>query len=366
MPRIALLTDTMRGGGAERVMAILANELARRGIPVDLLLIRAEGEYLSQLSPTVRIVPLGSTRIATSVWPLARYLRRERPQCLLSTLTAVNLAAVAAHRIARSPARLLVRQATTLSASVPGAPKRQDKALPWLVRRGYPMADCIIAVSRGVARDLETSLGLPGERIEVIYNPIIDGELPRLAAQDASHPWLSDPAEPLVLAVGRLTRAKNYELLLRAFALLRKELPARLLILGEGEERESLTRLAQQLAVEPWVAMPGFVANPFAYMSKASALAMSSAWEGLPGVLIQALACGCPVVSTDCPHGPREVLDSGRIGRLVPVEDPAALCAGLAAAIRGELRAAEPEWLAQFSTATVVRRYLQVMGVEAA
>lgn len=346
-------------------MAILANELAQRGFPVDLLLIRAEGEYLSQVSPAVRIVPLGSLRIATSVGPLARYLRRARPQCLLSTLTAVNLAAVAAHRITRSSARLLLRQATTLSASVPGAPKRRDKTLPWLVRRGYPMADCIIAVSKGVARDLEASFGLRDTRIEVIYNPIIDGELPRLATQAAPHPWLSDPDQPLVLAVGRLTRAKNYALLLRAFALLRKELPARLLILGEGEERESLTRLAQQLAVESWVAMPGFVANPFAYMSKASALAMSSAWEGLPGVLIQALACGCPVVSTDCPHGPREVLDNGRIGRLVPVDDPSALCAGLAAAIRGELRPAEPEWLAQFSTSAVVQRYLQVMEVEA-
>lgn len=355
----------MRGGGAERVMAILANELVQRGFPVDLLLVRAEGDYLSQLSPAVRVVPLGSTRIATSVWPLARYLRRTRPQCLLSTLTAVNLAAVAAHRLARSPARLLLREATTLSVAIPGASSRL-KILPWLVRRGYPAADRIVAVSKGVAGDLETSLGLPGDRIEVIYNPIIDQELPRLAGQAAPHPWLSDPSQPLVLGVGRLTRAKNYALLLHAFALLRKQVPARLLILGEGEERESLGQLARRLEVEPWVAMPGFEANPFAYMAKASAFAMSSAWEGLPGVLIQALACGCPVVSTDCPHGPREVLDDGRIGRLVPVDDPAALSAGLVAAIRGELQPAEPDWLAQFSTATVIDRYLHVMGVQAA
>ena len=364
--RIALFTDSMMGGGAERVMAILANELVGRGIAVDLLLVRAVGEYLSQLSPVVHVVELPASRIATSVVPLARYLRQARPQCLLSTLTAVNLVALLAHRLSRSPARMVLREASTLSIAARSTPRLKDRVLPHLAKRAYPLADQIIAVSKGVANDLHDTWKIPRDKITVVYNPIVDADLAQLSAQPARHPWLEDPDRPLVLGVGRLTRAKNFALLLRAFALMRRQVPARLIILGEGEERAALTDLARELAIAEDVAMPGFADNPFAYMAKASVFVLSSSWEGLPGVLIQAMACGCPVVSTDCPHGPREILDEGRIGCLVPTDDPEALSAGMLAALRGELRQADPDWLAQFSTEHIIQRYLQVLGVAAA
>ena len=363
--RIALFTDSMMGGGAERVMAILANELSQRGIAVDLLLVRAIGPYLDTLSPSVHVVNLPASRIAASAIPLARYLRQARPDCLLSTLTSANLIALLAHRLARSPARLVLREASTLSAATRNGPRLKDRALPFLAKLAYPLADQIIAVSRGAANDLQSTLGIPKGKLAVIYNPILDRNLLDLAAGSIPHPWLGASDQPLVLGAGRLTRAKNFPLLLRAFARLRTEVPARLILLGEGEEREALTSLSHRLAIEPFVAMPGFADNPFAYMSRASVFALSSSWEGLPGVLIQAMACGCPVVSTDCPHGPREILDSGRFGRLVPMDDPEALYQGMAAALRGELQPADPDWMTQFSIEHVTQQFLQVLGVGA-
>lgn len=361
---IALLSSSMLGGGAERVMAILANELAKREVPVDLLLVHAVGEYLDTLSPAVNIVELPSARIVTSTLPVARYLRKIRPRCLLSTLTSVNLIALLAHTLARSDARLVLREANTPSVVGRNALRPKDRLIPILAKRAYPHADTIVAVSRGVAEDMLEHWGVPGDKIAVIYNPLIGPELKALAAEPAMHPWLSESEHPIVLAVGRLTRQKNYPLLLAAFANLIKEGPARLIILGEGEERPELELLVQQLGLGESVAMPGFESNPFAYMARASALALSSSWEGLPGVLIQALACGCPVVSTDCPSGPREILDEGRIGRLVPMDDPEALCAGMRDAIAGRLHAAGPDWLSRFSPDRVVQQYLRVMGVD--
>lgn len=361
---IALHVASMAGGGAERVIAILANEFAKRGLKVDLVLDSATGEYLSGISSQVRVVDLRAPRVAASLLPLIKYLRRERPTCLLSTLTHVNLITVAAHRLANSQARLLLREATTLSYTVNDTPyRRLRRSLPHLARLLYPFADRIIAVSNGVAADLHHTWGVSAEKIQVIYNPLISDELLSLAAQPVSHPWPNDPDCPLVLSVGRLTRAKNYPLLLRAFAKLRKTVPARLMILGEGEQRNTLEDLARDLEIHTAVAMPGFVSNPFAYMARASVLTLSSSWEGLPGVLIQAMACGCPVVSTDCPNGPREILRDGRYGRLVPLDDPDALAEAMLAAVRGELPQADPEWMSRFSAELSTQQFLTALGV---
>jgi glycosyltransferase involved in cell wall biosynthesis len=363
-PRIALFAGSLAGGGAERVIAILAQEFAKRGCKVDLVLRRATGQYLPEIPPSVRIVDLRASRAATSLLPLAKYLRGENPDCLLATLTHVNLIAVLAHQLARSRARLVLREATTLSLASRNAHNTLDRVLPYLARIAYPRADKVVAVSKGVAADLHTVWGIPLEKIEVVYNPLITDGLEALAAQPAEHPWLGDPVHPLVLAVGRLTRAKNYPLLLRSFARLRQRIPARLLILGEGEEREALLRLARELELEPYLDMPGFVRNPFSYMARASMLVLASSWEGLPGVLIQAMACGCPVVSTDCPNGPSEILDNGRFGRIVPMDDLEALCEGMLAALRGELQPADSNWLEQFSAERVTEHFLRILGVE--
>lgn len=197
--------------------------------------------------------------------------------------------------------------------------------MPWLMRWVYPWADSVVAVSQGVADDLVRTLGIDATRVKVIYNPVVDETLFDKAKQPLEHPWFKQGEPPVVLAVGRLTEQKDFETLIRAFAVVRAKRVVRLLILGEGELRFQLETLVNQLGLKDDVALPGFVANPFGYMARASVFVLSSRWEGLPTVLLEAMACGAQVVSTDCPSGPREILEDGKWGLLVPVENVSTL-----------------------------------------
>jgi glycosyltransferase involved in cell wall biosynthesis len=205
--------------------------------------------------------------------------------------------------------------------------------LPEVVNRTYPGADAVITVSSDVREDLVTAIGLKRSSVTTIHNPVVDDGLRARAQQALQHPWFTSDAVPVILAVGRLTEQKDFATLLRAFKQVHAQRKARLLILGEGKLRKDLEDLANTLGIQEDVAMPGFVENPFHYMARASVLALSSQYEGLPGVLIQALACGCPVVSTDCPGGSREILEDGKIGTLVAVGD----ADGMALAILSQL-----------------------------
>lgn len=238
--------------------------------------------------------------------------------------------------------------------------------MPRLARVFYPRAQAVIAVSQGVADDLEGLIGTGRARVLVIPNPVVTPDLTALAAAAADHPWFApEPiAPPVVLAAGRLSPQKDFPTLIRAFALLVRQRDLRLLILGEGPERAALETLIQDLGLTGRVALPGFRANPFALIARARLFVLSSAWEGLPGVLIQAMACGTPVVATDCPSGPREVLADGRYGPLVPVGDPQALAQAMGETLdqpmdSDVLRARA----ADFGLAPVTRRYLEVLGL---
>jgi glycosyltransferase involved in cell wall biosynthesis len=322
--KIALFLPSLRGGGAERVMVNLARGFVERGLRVDLVLARAEGPYLSQVPKEVRVVDLGARRVLYSLPGLVRYLRRERPQAMLSALNHANIVAIWAKLLARVQTRLVVAEHSTLSRSTENASSVRAKLLPFLIKTFYPYADAVVAVSRGVAEDLVTTTKLPMEKIKVIYNPVITPELFAKAEEPLDHPWFRPGEPPVVLGVGRLTQPKDFPTLIRAFALVRKERPARLMILGEGEERPKLEALVRELGLEEDVALPGFVENPYKYMKRAAVFVLSSRWEGLPTVLVEALALGIPVVSTDCPSGPREVLEPHE-ELLVPVGDANAL-----------------------------------------
>jgi glycosyltransferase involved in cell wall biosynthesis len=360
--RIALFLKAMGGGGAERAMAVLARELARRGHAVDFVLSRARGPLLAEIAPEVRVVDLGGKgargalacvarldggaprlllpmllrgrpKVTGALPGLVAYLRRERPHALLSTFEYNALVALWARRLSGVPTRVLVREANALSQEVSHATRSENRLLPDLIHHWYPRADAIVAVTEGVADDLARTARLPRERIATIYNGL---DLPRirdLAGEPLDHPWLAPDAPPLVLAVGRLKPQKDHATLLRAFARLRAARAARLVILGEGPERAALERLARSLGIADDVALPGFAENPFAWMARARVLALSSAWEGTANVLIEALACGCPVVGTDSPAGPAEILEKGRWGRLVPVGDDEGLAVALAATL---------------------------------
>jgi len=197
--------------------------------------------------------------------------------------------------------------------------------LPPLIRGVYPWADAIVAVSNGVADDLSSTAGIARKRITTIYNPVVTPGLQEKARATLNHPWFAPGSPPVVLGVGRLAAEKDFPTLLKAFARVRAVRKARLMILGEGRERATLEALAHELGVATDVELPGFVDNPFAYMARAAVFVLSAVWEGFGNVVVEAMACGCPVVSTDCPSGPAEIMDGGAYGSLVPVGDDAAL-----------------------------------------
>lgn len=358
---IALYLPSLRGGGAERAMVTLANGFAERGYAVDLVLAKAEGPFLPEVARKVRIVDLGARRVVSSLPGLVRYLRRERPRAMLSALNHANVIALLARRLAGVPTRLVVSERAHLSSSLGSAPSLRGRLMPWFMRRTYPWADGVVAVSAGVADDLAQAIGLPRQRIAVVYNPVVTDEVLVGAEAPLDHPWFAPGEPPVVLSAGRLTMQKDFGVLLRAFAHLRAQRPARLMILGEGELRPELESLTQQLGIHADVALPGFRDNPYAYMRRAAVFVLSSRFEGLPNALIQAMACGTPVVSTDCPSGPAEILEDGQWGRLVPVGDAAAL----AEAILATLAETNPPDVARrardFGVDQAVDGYLRVM-----
>lgn len=346
---MALLISGLGLGGVQRTMLTLAGGLADRGLAVDLLVPDDRGPFRSQIPGNVRLVNLSrwwlrlpvirdrKRRKALLMAPaIADYLRREKPVALLSASHYVNLAAIWGKEMAGGGTRLVISQRTQLSVAITNSSLpvlRRRPLLAWMTRRYYPRADAIVAVSDGVADDLADVARLPRESVITVYNPTDLAYIAGRAAEPAVHPWLADGGAPVIVAVGRLAAQKDYTTLLHAFAKLRALRPVRLIVLGEGRKRAELEGLAAELGIADAVAMPGYAENPFAALARAQLYVMSSRYEGLPGALIQALACGCKVVSTDCPSGPQEILDHGRYGRLVPVGDVALLTAALHAAL---------------------------------
>lgn len=376
---LAVFIHKLSGGGAPRRVLTLVHAFAERGQRVDLVVVSAEGPLLEQVRPDVRLVVLDSDlprlirrlkkqrlRTIASTTKLARYLRCEKPDVLLSGANHVNITAWWARQLARIPIPLVLRASNHLSGSNRN-PINKRYFRWWMGRQAYRRADAVIAVCRDVAEDIARHTGLKGSQITTIYNPTITPDLAQKATASVDHPWLAPDSPPVILGAGRLSTQKDFPTLIKAFARIRASRPARLIILGEGKKRKQLQALVHQLGVSADVALPGFVDNPFAWMSKAGVFALSSAWEGLPGVLIEALACGCPTVSTDCPGGAAEILVNGVYGPLVPVGDDKALGDAILATLDAP---PDPEFLhqraAEFSTDQAVDQYLAVLTSVAA
>jgi glycosyltransferase involved in cell wall biosynthesis len=344
-------------------MLHLARGFAERGFAVDMVLADAAGAYIKQVPPQVQVVDLGAKRVLLSLPRLVRYLQDVQPSALLSAMEHANLVAILAWRWARVPTRLVVSVHNTMSIATQHAPQSKARLIPMLARWLYPQAHRVVAVSHGVATDILHLYQLPTAKVEVIYNPVVTPELMIQSQDTVEHPWLTAGEPPIILGVGRLTAQKDFATLIRAFARVRQSHEARLIILGEGEDRPILERLVRELGLQEWVALPGFVENPYAWMRRAAVFVLSSRWEGLPTVLIEAMACGTPVVATDCPSGPREILEGGKWGKLVPVGD----AVGLAEAICQTLKEGSPSDLSirasDFSLERAVESYLQVLGL---
>lgn len=326
-------------GGVQRSMLRTATELARRGHRVDLVLNASRGALVDLVPPEVRVVDLRSRVMATAIRPLSSYLKRERPAVLLSSVCNANVAALIARRLARSDTRLVIRE-----ASAPHAQRRllsdnrRLERVYRLIPYVYPWADRIIAVSAGVAEELTRFFGIDPDAIDVVWNPVVSEEISGSASAPPGHPWLGEGEPPVILGVGRFARQKDFATLVSAFAILCRTDAARLVLIGDGPLRSELEQQVTRSGLRERVEMPGFVVNPYAWMGRAAALAVTSLWEGFGNTIAEALACGTEVVATDCPHGPAEILDGGRYGRLVPTRDPARTAQALSDVLRAEPR----------------------------
>jgi glycosyltransferase involved in cell wall biosynthesis len=360
-PRLAFFLPSLSGGGAQRVMVTLANYCVKQGFPTEMIVVKETTTYLNEVDPAIPVEFLRPKRRIQITPRLARIMRAKRFDAMLSSPR--NFPPLLVKQMCFLPTRVVIREASTNSVALKQV-KRPFKELV-AIRLGYrflyPSADAVVAPSRGVAGSLLQLSPIPIQKVHVIYNPVVSPELYEKADAPVEHPWFQPHQPPVVLAAGRLVALKGYDTLLRAFARVRQQTPVRLVILGEGPERPNLERLAAELGVAADVDMPGFDPNPFRYMKRAGVFVLSSRYEGLPNVLIQALACGCPVVSTDCPSGPSEILDGGRYGALVPVDDVEAMAGAIVRALLGQVAPAPSAWLEQFRVEVVAEQYLRVM-----
>lgn len=328
---IAIYLSDLSGGGAERLHINLASTLTAAGYDVVFLLDRQRGELLEKVPAGCTIVSLDAPRQLRAVFALARYLRRSPPDILIANMEHMNIMALAARAIARSAVRIIVSQHSTVT-ELAKRPSWQFRVLRPLYATFLRFADGIVAVSRGVCDDLARFAFLDRKRITVIYNGVIGLDHHQRAACTPEHAWFSSPG-PIVAAAGRLTVEKDFATLLQAVSQVRSEPEVRLLLLGEGPLRAELQALAKSLGIEARVSMPGFADDPLPSIRAARLLVSSSRFEGFGNILAEALGCGTPVVSTNCPYGPAEILENGRYGTLVPVGDSSALARAIEVAL---------------------------------
>lgn len=363
-PDVALFLGYIGGGGAERVMLNLGRGLIAEGLKVDLVLGKAWGPHLEKVPPEIRIVDLGASGVWATILALRNYLQESQPKSLLSALHYANEIAVWAKRLGGVSTRVVVSEHNTFSEAIQHTTKLRKILLPLFVRYFYPWADGIVAVSQGAAENLAKSTGLNSDRIQYIYNPVITPELLQKSRETLDHPWFQPGEPPVILGVGKLEAQKDFPTLIKAFAKVRQVRQVRLGILGWGPDGDRLENLIQDHGLGDDAALLGYADNPYPYMANAAVFVLSSRWEGLPTVLIEAMAVGTPVISTNCKSGAAEILAEGRYGSLVPVGDTTAMAEAILATIEGNTPAVNTLWLEQFSQKMATQEYLKILGLD--
>lgn len=358
MGHISVFLTSMKVGGAQRIALNLCRGFVRTNHSVDLVLAQAEGALLDEIPSKVSVVDLNASRVLTSIFPLKRYLEHRTPDVLYSMMTEVNIAAVVACQLTRSNPRLVISEHNTPTVS---AESTKDHLLLQLARLTYPLADHVITVSHGVRNDLLDIIDLPKDQITVIHNPIDVIHIRKKAREPFNHKWFGDPSINVIMSAGRHVPQKGFDTLIRAFSHL-NDPSLRLVILGEGQETESLRMLGRDLGIQDRIDFPGFVDNPFKYMGAADVFVLSSWYEGFGNVLIEAMSTGCPVVSTDCKSGPSEILEEGKYGPLTPVKDPKRMSTAITSVLADPID--EDALISRsddFSISTVIEQYEEVL-----
>ena len=330
--RLIFFLPNLSGGGAERVMVNFANGLATLGHTVDIVLAGEGGVNSTFVSSMVRVVELRASGCFASVIPFARHLRRSRPDVVISTLGHANVAAILARRLAGGKFKLIIREANRMKLPEYGVTLKQ-RVSHFSVKALYRYADAVLANADGLAQEIVDEVKIPAGRVKVVENPVVTDDFDQLAAEPLRDDWFADPQIPVVLGVGRLSPQKDFSTLIYAFSMVRKMRPARLVILGEGVERDQLTGLINKLGLDQCVRLQGYVANPYPYMRRCGCFVLSSLHEGCPNALIQALLAGAKVISTDCRWGPYEVLEGGKLGKLVATGNPQQLAEAIACSL---------------------------------
>lgn len=320
--KIIIILPNLSGGGAERLHVNLANDWLNRGFEVHLILINKKGELIELLSNKIKIIDLAVTRLRKSIIPLAFHIKKINPDIVLAAMWPLTSIAVISWILTGFKGKLFLSEHENLSASYLSQYRVSPFYLKNLIRISYPIATGVIAVSNGVKNDLCYLGKLPENSVKVIYNPVSTG-LNKVTQTnlDVSNLW-GHKTELRILSVGRLTKQKDHATLIRAFALLPKSISAKLVILGEGSLREELVKLIISLGLQKRVHLPGYIIDPKPWFLSANLFALSSIWEGFGNVIVEALEYGLPIVSTDCPSGPSEILEDGKFGILIPVGDP--------------------------------------------
>lgn len=349
----------MTMGGAEKVALSLSSGLAQRGYDVDLVVVNGGGELFGEVPDHVQIVNLSAGRVLNSIHPLSRYLNSENPDVLLSMMTEPNIAAVLATIMSRTKTRLVLTEHSTLSKSSKSV---KNRAVMLLAKYLYPRADHVVTVSEGVRNDLLSVTNLLKSDISIIYNPVDIEDIKRKAEKPLNHAWFHEEDKEVILAGGRHSQEKRFDILLEAFRRIESE-QRRLVLFGEGPQTDALKADSAQLGICDDVCFTGMVMNPYKYMAHADLFVLSSEYEGFGLVLIEALACGCPIVSTDCESGPAEILDKGTFGRLVAVNDVQALSEGIDDALSDSINTKRlVDRADEFNVAAALNKYEKVLS----
>jgi glycosyltransferase involved in cell wall biosynthesis len=358
---IAFFLPNLAGGGAERVMLDIARGLLSKGYKVDLVLCSLDGPYISELPVGINLQNLNTTRIRNSFFKFYKYLKTNPDKPIVVTLQYANLFCLFFKKFLGVKNKIIIRESNAISRKF-NKGKWRDRCFLKAIKFLYPSADSIIAVSNGIKKDLVKVLNMPPGKITVIPNPVFITS-PQISDQGSgSHVRVEPGSPPVVLGVGRLEPQKDFTTLINAFALARKEIECRLIILGEGSLRERLVDLTERLGIDQFVDFPGFQIDPFSYMRKAKLFVLSSRWEGFPNVLIQALASGCSVVSTDCEYGPAEILDNGEYGHLIPVGDVEEMAKRIVLVLKNDTpKFPEKNWTKDYSLELITNMYIGVV-----
>lgn len=363
--RIAVVISFSGQGGVEKmVMNLLRQFACYSNLRLDLLLIRAQGPYLEGIPDNVNIIRLKAKHTLTSIPELRRYLRQSKPEAMLVAKDRAGRAALIAKMLARVDTRIVIRLGTHLSTALAqrSAFNRWLRTAP--MQFLYPRAHKVVAVSEGVRQDTLLLTAMANDDVVVVRNPVVTDTMKSQASAASPHAWF-DEDTPVLLGIGRLSRQKDFPTLIRAFAQARQTRALRLIILGEGGDREALQQLIKMLDLEAVVAMPGFDNNPYRWLVRADLFVLSSLWEGSPNALTEALALGVPSISTRCPSGPNETLAEGRYGTLLEMGDSDAMAKAILSTLAKPMASEELQHaVAEYKDTISAGHYLRLLGIE--